>query len=209
MRIEYKLDRMQDEAPCMLTLRTGTLRLHDLNLTIRRCQEGEAEAWRELVEHFQGRVYAVCLYYLRHRDDAVDASQEVFVKVFNKLGDFNGESETFLAWMLSIARNSCIDRLRANETRTRYQSAYGLTVDEVDRGTNPEQEMDKNQQQQLLYRALATFTEVNRDVVLLKDIQGLSLEEVARILHLPIGTIKSRSNRARIKLGKLLAELKP
>lgn len=189
--------------------RIGQPALQNLDSIIRLCQEGDSEAWRMLVEHFQRRVYAVSLYYVRNRDDAIDVSQEVFVKVFNKLDDFSGDTDAFLAWLLSIARNTCIDRLRAKETRAHYQSEYQHTVSDVDARQNPEQDLDRDQQQHLLYRALSRFSEINRDVILLKDIQGLSLEEVARILNLPVGTIKSRSNRARVKLGKLLAELKP
>lgn len=176
---------------------------------IRLCQEGDSAAWQELVERFQGRVYAVCLYYLHNREDAVDAAQEVFVKVFNKLDKFSGAEDAFSAWLLSIARNSCIDRQRASQARNRYHSDYQHTVSDVDDGSDPARVLDQDQQQGLLYRALAQFSDVNRDVLLLKDIQGLKLEDVSRILGLPIGTIKSRSNRARIKLGKLLAELKP
>lgn len=176
--------------------------------TIRLCQEGDSAAWQRLVEEFQGRVYAVCLYYLHNRDDAVDASQEVFVKVFHKLEDFSGEADAFLAWLLSITRNRCIDRLRADNTRERHQSDYQNTASEEDATGNPESLLDKEEQHGLLYHALASFSDVNRDILLLKDIQGLRLEEVAKILGLPVGTIKSRSNRARIKLGKLLAELK-
>ena len=180
-----------------------------LDDTLRLCQEGDAIAWQRLVEEFQGRVYAVCLYYVHNRADAVDASQECFIKVFNKLEEFNGDAEVFIPWLLSIARNICIDRLRANDTRARYQRAYQHGVTEIDEVSDPERELDKNQQHGLLYRALSRFSQMNRDIVLLKDIQGLSLEEVARILNLPVGTIKSRSNRARIKLSKLLTELKP
>lgn len=180
-----------------------------LSEIIRLCQEGDSAAWQELVEHFQGRVYAVCLYYLHNRDDAVDVGQEVFVKVFNKLDKFSGDADAFPAWLLSIARNSCIDRQRANQTRTRYHSDYQHTVSDVDEVSDPAKVLDRDEQQGLLYRALSQFSAVNRDVLLLKDIQGLKLEDVSRILGLPVGTIKSRSNRARIKLGKLLAELKP
>lgn len=186
--------------------------MHALSETIRLCQEGDGKAWQELVECYQARVYAVCVYYLRNQDDAVDASQEVFVKVFHKLGDFQDEGENsdgFLAWLLSIARNSCFDRIRADNTRARYHGAYQKTVSGVDDSASPEATLDKAQQRGLLYRALAGFSDVNRDIVLLKDIQGLKLDDVAKILKLPVGTIKSRSNRARVKLGKLLTELKP
>lgn len=180
----------------------------ELEQTIRQCQQGNPLAWEALVKQFQAKVYGVAYYYLRNSADAQDATQDVFIKVFNSLDKLERSQETFPAWLVTIARNSCLDRIRKSRTRQRYEDEYeksdanvGLTRD------TPETRNVEEQRRRLMYAALAEFDDTNRDIVLLKEIQGLKLEEVAEIMSLPVGTIKSRSNRVRIALAKRLIEL--
>jgi RNA polymerase sigma-70 factor, ECF subfamily len=184
------------------------INLQNFDATIALCQEGDAPAWEALVRHYQGRVYAVAWYYLKNRDEAVDAAQDTFIKVYAQLDSFRGSSEAFLPWLLTITRNCSIDRIRKNNTRKRYEEDFSQSMPLEDHQSNPEMQLLSAKSVSLFYRALEKLNPVNRDIVLLKDIQGLKLKDVARILSLPVGTIKSRSTRARIELSKLLTELK-
>jgi len=185
--------------------------LQNFDANIAFCQEGDAPAWEALVRHYQGRVYAVAWYYMKNREEAVDAAQDTFIKVYAQLDSFRGSSEAFLPWLLKITRNCCIDRIRKNKTRKRYEDEFSQSMsleNQEDQQSNPEMQLLSEKSVSLFYRALEKINPVNRDIVLLKDIQGLKLKDVARIMSLPVGTIKSRSSRARIELSRLLTELK-
>ncbi len=180
----------------------------DIQQLISDCQAGDAQAWECLVRDFQSRVFATAVYYLKDREEATDATQEVFIKVYNRLDGFRNEADAFLPWLLSITRNSCIDRLRKQKLDNRLESDLQVNTEVASTVSHgPEQFIEDEQQRALIYAALDEFNQLNREVVLLKDIQGLKISEVAEILDMSEGTVKSRSNRARIKLGKIIARL--
>lgn len=173
-----------------------------------RCQQGDALAWEALIRQQQARVYGVACYFLRNSDEAKDATQESFLKLYKGLDSFKGKSTEFIPWMLSIARNCCIDRIRRAQTRTRYENELkqsSLNSQATEKG--PETNISERQRKDLIYQALDQFSELNREIILLKDIQGMKNEDVAEILSLPVGTIKSRSSRARLKLAQVISEL--
>lgn len=180
----------------------------DLEQTLNRCRQGNPLAWEALVKQYQGRVFATALYYLHHRDEAADASQEAFIKVYRAIGKFQVTESAFLPWLLSVVRNCCIDRLRKSGTRSRHEAEFERQSGGEHTATSqPESVVSDNQRKKHLYQALAKISPLNRDIILLKDIQGLKNEDVAEILSLPVGTIKSRAHRAKLMLGKLLAEI--
>ena len=177
----------------------------ELQQMIEDCQAGDARAWERLVREYQARVFAVAVYYLKDREEATDVTQEVFIKVYNRLESFRNEQDSFLPWLLSIARNACIDRFRKQKLEQRLGDELSQQGDLSAPG--PEQFLQEEQHRALIYAALDEFSQRNRDVVLLKDIQGLKISEVAEILNMSEGTVKSRSNRARVKLAKILSRL--
>lgn len=179
--------------------------MEDLNQTIKACQQGSALAWEALIKAHQGRVFGVALYMLKDKSEAEEVSQEVFIKLYRNIAQFKSGEQSFLPWLLAIARNSCLDRLRKSKTKNKYESDVEVEpetiVDEIEPvdGDNLQQE-----RQHLLYQAIDKFDQVSKDVLLLKDIHGLKTEEVAEVLEIPVGTVKSRSNRAKLKLAKAL-----
>jgi RNA polymerase sigma-70 factor (ECF subfamily) len=180
--------------------------LPDLNETILQCQRGNALAWEALIKAYQRRVFAAAYYYLRKREESQDATQEVFLKVYRTLESFRGEEDSFLPWLMAVVRNCCIDRLRKDKTRMRHEEEMKTPgADSVDERAGPEEEIGAQQRKGEIYRALDGFSQINREILLLKDIQGMNNEDVAEILSLPVGTVKSRSSRARIRLAKILA----
>jgi RNA polymerase sigma-70 factor (ECF subfamily) len=174
-----------------------------------RCRGGDALAWEALVRRYQGRIYSVAFHYLRDREEARDMAQEAFIRVYERLESFRG-GDSFLPWMIRLTRNACIDRLRQRKARP---PARDLPVEEgpalPDAGPGPEEEALEASRRRLLYRALDQVSEHHREMILLKDIQGLKLEEIARLLSLPLGTVKSRSMRARLELAERVRGLDP
>ena len=179
----------------------------NLAAILTRCRAGDALAWEALVRQYQSRIYGMAYHYLGNPEDARDAAQEVFVRIFQNLAAC-GDAEMFLPWIIRIARNACIDHLRRRKARSQGKDvALDAIADLADRGNTPEQQWLDNSRKRLIYRALQELTALNREIILLKEIQGLQLDEIATILNAPLGTIKSRSNRARIELARKVMAL--
>jgi RNA polymerase sigma-70 factor (ECF subfamily) len=180
----------------------------DLDDLLARCRGGDDLAWEALVRRYQGRIFALAYHYLGNREEAREAAQETFVRVYRKLDTFEGGS--FVAWMVSIGRNCCIDRVRHLRARPALD---GPPLDErlaaPDPTPGPEQATLAHERESLLYRALDRMSEINREMILLKDIQGLKQAEIAEALSLPLGTVKTRSHRARLELARCILELDP
>ncbi len=181
----------------------------DLDTLVDRCRRGDDLAWEALVRRCQGRVFGVALHYLRDRDEARDAAQDTFLKVYRHLGSLE-EGRAFMPWLLRLARNAAIDRLRrARVRRPPAEVPAEEAVELADGEPSLEESLLAGARRTLLYRALGTLSELNREMILLKDIQELKLEEISELLSLPMGTVKSRSHRARLELARAVQRLDP
>ena len=173
-----------------------------------RCRRGDELAWESVVRQFQGRVYGLAYHYLGNTEDARDLAQEVFIRIYQSLPHMPGAGG-FLPWVIRITRNACIDQIRRKRVRP---PAWDLAAEEmIDLpavGKSPEEQCSENSRRRLVYRALQELTGLNREIILLKEIQELSFEEIASMLKVPLGTVKSRSNRARVELAQKLSELR-
>lgn len=178
----------------------------DLDSLLTRCRRGDALAWEGLVRHFQARIYGFALHYMRDDEEARDTSQEIFIKMYRHLNEFR-DGPSFLPWMLRLARNCCIDRIRSRNARPRELAATNRGPECASRDASPEENLLEEARRVLFYRALATLTATSREIVLLKDIQELRVAEISTRLGLPLGTVKSRSNRARSELAKAVRSL--
>ena len=130
------------------------------------------------------------------------------MRVYRQLDSCQGDG--FMAWLLRTTRNHCIDQIRRRKARP---PAENLLVDDqwtmADAAPNPEQAWVADSRKRLVYDALRQLNGQNREMILLKDIQGLALQEIDDMLGLPLGTVKSRSNRARAELAKQVVALDP
>ena len=181
--------------------------MNDLDVLLLRCRQGDAHAWEALVRRFQARIYGFALHYLRDPEEARDAAQEILIKMYQSLSGIR-DGRTFLPWMLRLARNCCIDRIRSRKARPHDCLATAeVGVEHASLEPSPEESMLEDARRSLLYRALATLTAANREIVLLKDIEQLQLSDISTRLGLPLGTVKSRSNRARSELAKAVRSL--
>ncbi len=174
---------------------------------LRRCQAGDELAWEVLVRQHQGRICAIAYGYVGEQDEALDLAQDIFVRVYERLSTCE-DAEKFVSWLLRIARNACIDHLRRRKARPPRQD---IPADDMvglrHGGPTPEDNLISSTRQRLVHRALQKLSEINREIIVLKDIQGLPLEEISGMLDLPLGTVKSRSSRARIELAKAVTDL--
>jgi RNA polymerase sigma-70 factor (ECF subfamily) len=155
-------------------------------------------------------MFGMAFYYLKNADEAQDVTQEIFIHIYKGLGKFRGGVNEFQAWMLSIARNCCLDRIRRIKRRGLLQDEIELhALPHAEQSGGPEVELHNEQTRQLLFRALDQFSDQNREIIILKDIQGLKLEDIAKLLAQPLGTVKSRVSRARVELARIISKLDP
>jgi RNA polymerase sigma-70 factor (ECF subfamily) len=180
----------------------------DLEALLEGCRKGDELAWEAFVRQMQGRVYALALSYAANREEARDLAQEVFVRLYAKCRRFP-EAGRFLPWMICTARNVAIDYLRRRKARPPLadipaEEARAL----VESGPDPEEACCVEADRRLLYRALQKLSTLNREIVVLREIQGLRLEEIASLLRVPVGTIKSRTFRARAELAEAVLALR-
>ena len=179
----------------------------DLDTVLARCHEGDQLAWEALVRLYQGKVYGIACHYLGNPEEARDAAQEIFVRIFRNLRT-DITAEHFVPWMIRIARNACIDGIRRRKSRPPSEDLERPKVLNLpDRRPNPEEDCESKSRKSYIFGAMQQLSALNREIILLKDILGLSLEEIAIQLRIPIGTAKSRSNRARLELAQILAPL--
>lgn len=186
----------------------------DLTL-VERVRTGDQRAFKSLVERYQRKVYAVALGMLKDKEDARDVAQEAFVKVYRYLDHFKGDA-SFYTWLYRITVNICIDVMRkkgsaredvefdeavAHDTAEANIGALGSRL-----GTNPQKSALRKELADKILSALEQVPPKHREILLLREIEGMSYEELSRTLEIPKGTVMSRLFHARLKVQKVLNE---
>ena len=187
-------------------------------LQVRRCMAGDATAWKELVGSYYRLVYYLCFKFTSSSSDAEDLTQDVFLKLFSGLSRFDSERGSFKTWIKQVTRNHLVDNFRATQLIRASESleagVYGQTdsclkgYHLIDAGPSPEQSFARLEVRTQVYAALRQLSPYNRDAVILCDLEERSYSEAAQILGIPVGTVKSRLNRGRIELARVLAPAK-
>jgi RNA polymerase sigma-70 factor (ECF subfamily) len=159
-----------------------------------------------LVRQYQARIFGLAYHYVGNREEARDLAQEIFIRVYRNI-HLCISAEMFMPWVIRIARNLSIDHGRRKAVRPQSSDIpVEEMVDLPASSGDPDAQWVASSRRRLLRRALQNLTDLNREIILLKEIQGLTLEEIASFLNVPLGTVKSRANRARIELAeKVLA----
>jgi RNA polymerase sigma-70 factor (ECF subfamily) len=178
---------------------------------IQRCRAGDLAAFEPLVERYRQRVYRLAYNVLRDQEEAWDVAQDAFIRAFQALPSFRGDS-AFYTWLFRIVMNVARDRARQHAARGR---AFGTErVDEadwdralVDQGTPPDAHATQIEERERIDRALATLSEPHRAIIMLSDLEGLSYREIAEVLDIPMGTVMSRLHNARRRLRDALGLL--
>lgn len=176
----------------------------ELNRLLDRCRMGDDLAWEVLVRQYQSKIYGLAFHYSGNPEDARDICQEVFVKIYRSL-DRLPDTAGFTPWLIRITRNTCIDSLRRMRVRP---PGSDLPVTELryisDSSPDPEKAYSEKSKGKIIRKALDMLSQLNREIIILKEIQGFSLEEISELLQVPLGTVKSRSHRARLDLAEKL-----
>jgi RNA polymerase sigma-70 factor (ECF subfamily) len=172
-----------------------------------RLRAGDAPAFEELVMTYQHRVFGVALRMLGNRAEAEDVAQEAFVRAHRALGGFRGDAK-LSTWLYAITSRLCLNRLASGERRMARQGEDAL-LRLSDAGPRPDAALERRELETALGRAIAELPEDRRIVVVLRDLEGLSYEEIAQVLELELGTVRSRLHRARAELKEKLERFLP
>ena len=171
------------------------------------CLEGQREAFGTLVSRYQARLYNAALRLVDNPEDAADVVQDSFLNAFQSLRSFKGDAE-FFTWLYRIAFNVSISLKRKKKVVVRLEpgseGAPGLEPEDPSDSIRPGADLERREEETLLHAALARLSGEHHEVLLMKDIEGMKYEEIAEILGVPIGTIRSRLHRARLELRDLL-----
>ncbi len=181
---------------------------------VRRCISGDAGAWEELVQRFHRRVYNICYRFTGSADDAEDLTQEVFIKMYRTLGTYDVERGAFITWMATLARTLLVDHFRKTKGDRLTDSLDAAPEGDdsltpgsqlLDPGVGPDARVQSGEAQQLVQQALQKLSPELREAVILRDLQDMDYREIALALRVPEGTVKSRINRGRTELARLLS----
>ncbi len=178
---------------------------------VRRVQDGDVNAFGDLVAAYEKNVYNLALRMTGSAQDAEDMAQEAFLKAYSSLAGFRGESK-FSVWLYRIVSNVCLDFLRKKGKRQTVSlsaeddDGEDVVLDVPDTAQSPEALLEKKLTRDAVRRGLASLPEDARQILLLREIQGLSYEEIGETLGLEAGTVKSRIFRARKKLCAFLLD---
>ena len=188
---------------------------------VRRSMNGDSGAWAEMVRAHQKRVYGLCYRFTGNATDAEDLTQDVFLKVYTNLSSFDAARGSLPVWITTMTRNLLVDNFR----RTRNQRATS-SLDEgwdqteelrphlraadrlADAGPSPHEAAARNELKKMVEQALMRVSADLREAVILRDLQDLDYKEIAQVLEIPEGTVKSRISRGRAELARLLERTK-
>ena len=185
----------------------------DWSLIVRRCMDGDSGAWAEMVRTHHKRVYGLCYRFTGNVADAEDLTQDVFLKIYSNLASFDTGRGSLQVWITTMTRNLLVDNFR----RTKNQRATG-SLDEgweaveelkpIDRltskGPSQHEKAAQKELSAMVQSALARVSVELREAVILRDLQDMDYKEIAQVLGIPEGTVKSRISRGRAELARLL-----
>jgi RNA polymerase sigma-70 factor (ECF subfamily) len=174
-------------------------------LLARRAAAGQADAWDELIARYGQKLYNLAFHFTGRSSEAEDLCQEIFLRLHQNLRLYRGDSP-LAAWTLRLSRNLCIDHYRRMRRERRSLAVPDEVLEQIPSGDDQAAEAEWRQQLRTVYRAMEEIPEDLAEVVLLRDLQGWTLEETATYLAVPLGTVKSRLHRARIALAERVAE---
>lgn len=174
---------------------------------IREALGGNSQAYGELVERFQDRLFNAMLHVVGSHDEAEDVVQESFVQAYIKLDTFQGNSQ-FFTWLYRIAFNNALSRQRRRRGDLSIEQSREITgSDPQDRHEAPDEPLLRQERVTMVTEALQHLSSEHRTILVMREMQEMSYEEIAEILNINIGTVRSRLSRARNQLKMLLEEM--
>ncbi len=185
-----------------------------VGLLVRRCISGDAAAWEEIVQRYHRRIYNVCYRFAGDSDNAQDLTQEVFIKMYRTLNTYDSGKGAFMTWVTTITRNLLVDHFRKTKgdritdsldsAPAERDDAQPLSEQIADRGCLRMRRSRAAETREMVHLALQKLSPELREAVILRDLQDMDYREIATALRVPEGTVKSRINRGRAELARLL-----
>ena len=185
---------------------------------VRRCLGGDAAAWEEIVRLHNRRIYNFCYRFTNSPDSAEDLTQEVFIKVYRTLASYDVEKGAFTTWLTTLTRNLLVDHFRRSKqdrmtdsidaSLSEEDDSLSLSARLPDRGPSPADRLASQETQKMVREALSRLSPDLREAVILRDLQDMDYKEISQVLRVPEGTVKSRINRGRTELARLLSRNK-
>lgn len=180
----------------------------DLDSTlVERCLSGDANAWEDLVRQHTRRVYGLCYRFTGRDSEAQDLTQDVFLRVFRALASFRSAEGCFTTWLTRLTRNLLIDHYRRTRNQ-RVTDSIEEQLPRVEQGfvavSRPDTALAGREASEMLQAALGRLSPELRETIILRDLQEMEYREIAHVLEIPEGTVKSRLNRGRAELARLL-----
>jgi len=183
-------------------------------MLVRRCLAGDALAWEEIVQRYHRRIYNICYRFAGSPDDAQDLTQEVFIKMYRTLNSYDLGRGAFMTWVTTVTRNLLVDHFRKSKqdrmtdsldtVTSEHEDAMPLSEQIPDKAAPPDRGVQSREMREAVHRALQKLSPELREAVILRDLQDMDYREIAGVLRVPEGTVKSRINRGRAELARLL-----
>ena len=183
-------------------------------MLVRRCIAGDAVAWEEIVQRYNRRIYNICYRFAGSADDAQDLTQEVFIKMYRTLSSYDAGRAAFMTWLTTITRNLLVDHFRKTKQERMTESLDGASSEHEDamplsdkipdKAAPPDARVQSREAGETVHHALQKLSPELREAVILRDLQDMDYREIAAVLRVPEGTVKSRINRGRAELARLL-----
>jgi len=183
-------------------------------MLVRRCIAGDAAAWEEIVQNYNRRIYNICYRFAGSAGDAEDLTQEVFIKIYRTLSSYDTNKGAFATWITTITRNLLVDHFRKTKqdrmtdsldaAPSDHEDAQPLSHRIEDKSAAPDSRVRSREVGETVHAALGKLSPELREAVILRDLQDMDYREIATALKVPEGTVKSRINRGRAELARLL-----
>jgi RNA polymerase sigma-70 factor (ECF subfamily) len=181
---------------------------------LRRCIAGDAAAWEEIVQRYHRRIYNICYRFAGSSEDAQDLTQDVFIRMYKTLNSYDVERGAFMTWVTTMTRNLLVDHFRKSKHDritdsldtpvSQHEDALPLSDQIEDKSLPPDARVQSRETGETVHQALQRLSPELREAVILRDLQDLDYREIASVLRVPEGTVKSRINRGRAELARLL-----
>jgi RNA polymerase sigma-70 factor, ECF subfamily len=178
---------------------------------VERCLGGDEAAWEALVKGYTRRVYAMCIRFTSKESEAQDLTQEVFLRVFRTLKSFRSGEGSFLVWLTRLTRNLLIDhyrRTRLDRATDSIEDQLGVLEESTSASSRTDGMLAGREASELLQYALQKLSPELRETLILRDLEEMEYREIAQVLNVPEGTVKSRLNRGRAELARVLRRQK-
>jgi len=178
------------------------------NKLVERCLEGDDSAWEALVNSYGRRIYNLSYRYTNRRDESEDLTQEILIRVYQNLKSYRSESGSFQNWILRVARNLIIDHYRQVRRYPQTGGSEELEAMNIkdDKIPNPHRRVEQAEASRFLKDGLQSLAPELKEAIILRDLEGMAYNDMADLLNVPEGTVKSRINRGRLELAKLLVK---